>query len=263
MCNNEEEQYYGEYYVTGSKIRGVEQNHEAKFEILPPKVKLNFLRYTLVDKNQNSFWYPEKDAPKEHYPVDAPQIDGHKYITTLLRPGYLYLTFENKPNLFKEFKVLIGGNLTNIISDLKKDIREPKGMATTSYYMIDKEDTVWVCYSEFQWSADFIRKIRSDSKLKEKRMQKFVAADWICNKNIKAFNFYKEDEMKEVDIIIDSPVKYPDARRDCVQIRIGGLTIPVISIKKLIKMKKDTGRPMDKLDIDTLKTIERLKRKAI
>ena len=32
--------------------------------------------------------------------------------------------------------------------------------------------------------------------------------DWIHNKHMKAFNFYKEDELKEVDIIIESPVSY-------------------------------------------------------
>ncbi len=31
--------------------------------------------------------------------------------------------------------------------------------------------------------------------------------DWIRNKHMKAFNFYKDDGFKEVDIIIDSPVK--------------------------------------------------------
>jgi len=85
--------------------------------------------------------------------------------------------------------------------------------------------------------------------------------DWIRNKNMKAFNFYKEDEMEEVDIIIDSPVKYPEAQKDAVRIRSGPLTMPVISIKKLIKMKKNTGRPTDQLDIAMLKEIEKLGRK--
>ncbi|MDP2929934.1 MAG: hypothetical protein Q8O01_07765 [Candidatus Omnitrophota bacterium] len=84
--------------------------------------------------------------------------------------------------------------------------------------------------------------------------------DWMRNKNMKAFNFYKEDEMKEVDIIIDSPVQYPEARKDSVSIKVGPLTMPVISIKKLMKMKKGTGRPVDQLDIGSLKKIEKLKR---
>ncbi len=90
---------------------------------------------------------------------------------------------------------------------------------------------------------------------------KKIRADWIKNKNMKAFNFYKEDELKEVDIIIDSPVQYPEAKKDALRIKSGPLIMPVISIKKLISMKKGTGRPVDRIDVEVLKTIERLKRK--
>src|SRR3989338_2986026 len=38
-----------------------------------------------------------------------------------------------------------------------------------------------------------------------------IRQDWIKNKHMKAFNFYKEAEFKEVDIIIDSPVSFKDA----------------------------------------------------
>ena len=90
---------------------------------------------------------------------------------------------------------------------------------------------------------------------------KKIRADWIYNKNMKAFNFYKEDEMKEVDIIIDSPVQYPEAKKDAIWLKSGQLALPVISIKKLIKMKKDTGRPTDRFDVKALKRMEKLKRK--
>ena len=85
--------------------------------------------------------------------------------------------------------------------------------------------------------------------------------DWIQNKNMKAFNFYKDDKMEEVDIIIDSPVQYPEAKKDALRIKAGSLAMSVISIKKLIKMKKDTGRPVDALDVMTLEKIKKLKRK--
>ena len=86
--------------------------------------------------------------------------------------------------------------------------------------------------------------------------------DWIRNKNMKAFNFYKKDEMKEVDIIIDSPVQYPEAEKDLVRIKSGRLAMPVISIKKLIKMKKRAGRPVDRLDVASLETIEKLRKRS-
>jgi predicted nucleotidyltransferase len=84
--------------------------------------------------------------------------------------------------------------------------------------------------------------------------------DWIKNKHMKAFNFYKEDELKEVDIIIDSPVSFKDAKTDIVYIRGGGITYPVISIDNLIKMKKGTGRDVDNLDVKTLRKIKKSRR---
>lgn len=83
--------------------------------------------------------------------------------------------------------------------------------------------------------------------------------DWIQNKHMKAFNFYKEGELKEVDIIIDSPVSFSEAKKSAVRIKIGNIALSVISIDNLIKMKKGTGRSVDKLDIEELRKIKKLK----
>ncbi|MBM3246601.1 MAG: nucleotidyltransferase family protein [Candidatus Omnitrophica bacterium] len=84
--------------------------------------------------------------------------------------------------------------------------------------------------------------------------------DWIHDKHMKAFNFYKEDELKEVDIIIESPVSYEIAKTDALNIKIGDNVVPVISVRNLIKMKKNTGRNVDKFDIAELKRIKKLER---
>ena len=83
--------------------------------------------------------------------------------------------------------------------------------------------------------------------------------DWITNKHMKAFNFYKDDELKEVDIIIESPISFGQAIKNAEFIIVDDLKLPVISIKDLIKMKSITGRAIDKLDIDELKTIQKLR----
>ena len=78
---------------------------------------------------------------------------------------------------------------------------------------------------------------------------------------MKAFNFYKEDELKEVDIIIESPVSFEEAKKSAIRIRVDDFILPVISIDKLIKMKRKTGRPVDQLDIEELKKIKKLRKK--
>jgi hypothetical protein len=85
--------------------------------------------------------------------------------------------------------------------------------------------------------------------------------DWIEKKHMKAFNFYKKDGMEEVDIIIDSPVSFLDARKNIVYIKVGNIELPVISIDNLIKMKKKVNRSVDKLDIKELKKIKELRNK--
>ena len=84
--------------------------------------------------------------------------------------------------------------------------------------------------------------------------------DWIEKKHMKAFNFYKEDELKEVDIVIESPVSFEEAEESVVRIKVDDLTLPVISIDQLIEMKRKTGRTVDKLDIEELTKIKKLKK---
>ena len=85
--------------------------------------------------------------------------------------------------------------------------------------------------------------------------------DWIKNKHMKAFNFYKENDLKEVDIIIDSPVSFNQAIKTAKNLKVGAKMFPVISIDNLVKMKKITGRLKDKLDIAELKKIKKLKKR--
>ncbi|MCX5702924.1 MAG: hypothetical protein NT066_00265 [Candidatus Omnitrophica bacterium] len=78
--------------------------------------------------------------------------------------------------------------------------------------------------------------------------------DWIKNKNMKAFNFYKDERTyEEVDIIIDSPVDFREAIKDALEAKVSGLAIKVISPKNFIKMKKYSGRDKDLKDIAELK----------
>lgn len=84
---------------------------------------------------------------------------------------------------------------------------------------------------------------------------------WIKTKHMKAFNFYNEDGIKEIDIIIDTPVSFEEAKKGILRVKSGTLTIPVISIENLIKMKKNTGRGIDKLDVNELNRIKRLRKK--
>lgn len=82
--------------------------------------------------------------------------------------------------------------------------------------------------------------------------------DWIKNKHMKAFNFYKgEYSYQEVDIVIDSAVTFEEAIKDAAVVRIRDLNLPVISKKNFIKMKKRSGRDKDLRDIKELNLIRK------
>ncbi len=78
-------------------------------------------------------------------------------------------------------------------------------------------------------------------------------------KNLKALSYYKSGELSEVDIIIDSPVSFEQAKKRCKTILVGGMKLPVISIDDLIRMKSVTGRAVDKYDIKQLKKVKKIK----
>ena len=84
--------------------------------------------------------------------------------------------------------------------------------------------------------------------------------DWIKNKHMKAFNFYMDERsFKAVDIIIDSPVSFKEAIQDAVKVKVGTLTLSVISAKKFVKMKNRAGREKDLKDIRDLKALWNVK----
>ena len=87
--------------------------------------------------------------------------------------------------------------------------------------------------------------------------------DWIKNKNMKAFSLKNPEwALSEIAIIVNSPVSYESERPGIKRVRIGNVTVPLISIDALIKMKKNTGRAQDEADIKHLKMIKNEKKKT-
>ncbi len=80
---------------------------------------------------------------------------------------------------------------------------------------------------------------------------------WIIEKNMKAFNFFNENAtISEIDIIIDSPISFLEAKKNMVKVLLSDLKIPTISISDLIKMKEFSGRKQDLADIEHLRRIK-------
>jgi predicted nucleotidyltransferase len=79
---------------------------------------------------------------------------------------------------------------------------------------------------------------------------------WVQDKGMKAVNFYSDKlPIGEIDIVFDSPISYSELKSRVVMIEIGGAKIPTVSIHDLIKLKQESGRKQDIVDVEYLKMI--------
>jgi hypothetical protein len=79
---------------------------------------------------------------------------------------------------------------------------------------------------------------------------------WIAERNLRAFTFVDPvDPLREVDVVLDSPVSFEEMERTADRMAAGPLTLKVASIDVLIRMKTGTGRSQDASDIDALRRI--------
>jgi hypothetical protein len=79
---------------------------------------------------------------------------------------------------------------------------------------------------------------------------------WMQDKGMKVFSFYHPGEMVSlVDVFVSEPIPYSEMskRRDIKM--IDDFSIPVASIRDLIKLKQIAGRPQDIEDIKALEAL--------
>ncbi len=90
-------------------------------------------------------------------------------------------------------------------------------------------------------------------QFKNKQLRK----QWINEKGMKVFTFqHKDDDCKIIDVSIGQLMNYKDAKKKIFKIK--NLSIPVISLEQLKKMKQKAGRPKDLGDLDELNRLEKL-----
>jgi hypothetical protein len=62
---------------------------------------------------------------------------------------------------------------------------------------------------------------------------------------------------EEIDILVDSPVPFDKAKKRCVTTKAGKLTLQLVSIPDLIRMKRKAAREQDLSDIEALERCRR------
>lgn len=76
---------------------------------------------------------------------------------------------------------------------------------------------------------------------------------WLKEKNMTAFAFFPPVENPiTIDILAEESLRFNRAKKNSVKKKVDDITIPIVSIKDLIRMKKKAGRPKDLIDLEYL-----------
>lgn len=88
-----------------------------------------------------------------------------------------------------------------------------------------------------------------------------LRAEWIKNKNLKAFTFvHTEKPAQEIDILLVSPLNFDDAYARKTVKHAGDISINLISVSDLIEMKQGLERTTDVYDVKMLKTLRKMEK---
>lgn len=76
---------------------------------------------------------------------------------------------------------------------------------------------------------------------------------WLKEKNLKAYSFTPpKNNPLQIDIIMEESLKFKEFQKKKTSKRISGVSIPLVSIQDLIKMKKKANRSQDREDLKAL-----------
>ena len=83
---------------------------------------------------------------------------------------------------------------------------------------------------------------------------------WKQERNMKVFSFYNpENDLEIIDIMIQDYINFDEAYKKVEKVSDGSLTVSMISIDDLIKLKEIANRPNDRADIEVLKKLKELR----
>lgn len=83
--------------------------------------------------------------------------------------------------------------------------------------------------------------------------------EWLKEKNLLAYSFMPpKDSPLQIDIIIEESLKFEKMASNRVLKRIDSVSIPVVSIEDLIKMKRKANRQKDLMDLEALINLKKL-----
>lgn len=80
--------------------------------------------------------------------------------------------------------------------------------------------------------------------------------EWKRGKNVEVFSFVDPSQpVTLIDVFIEEKIPFREVSQEIVRMEAKGVTIPVVSPRHLIRLKKAAGRPQDLADIEALEAL--------
>jgi hypothetical protein len=80
---------------------------------------------------------------------------------------------------------------------------------------------------------------------------------WNREKGMEVFSFVDPAQpMALIDVFIEEKIPFREVLQEIVQMSAKGITIPVVSLRHLKRLKQSAGRPQDLADIEALEALE-------
>lgn len=85
-----------------------------------------------------------------------------------------------------------------------------------------------------------------------------VREGWKREKGMEVFSFVDPAQpMNLIDVFIEEKIPFREVTQEIVQMTAKGITIPVVSIRHLKRLKQAAGRPQDIADIAAIEALEK------
>ena len=85
-----------------------------------------------------------------------------------------------------------------------------------------------------------------------------IRAVWKREKGMEVFSFVDPAQpMALIDVFIEEKIPFREVMQEIVQMVAKGVTIPVVSLRHLKRLKQSAGRPQDLADIEAIEMLEK------
>ena len=86
---------------------------------------------------------------------------------------------------------------------------------------------------------------------------------WKREKGMVVFSFIDPSQpMTLIDVFIEEKIPFREVMQEIVHMEARGITIPVVSLQHLKRLKKAAGRPQDLADIEAIEALESEEKKS-